>query len=127
MSIYSVLRGRLTTASGVSALVDTRVYPLLLPQTPTYPALTYQRISNTAQNGSTALRQSRWQVNCWAETYVGAEALAAAVKAALEEWTDTDQATQVKMGRVVNELDDYDDEADVYRVMIDVMLDTIGD
>ena len=126
MSLYTVVRGKLASGT-IAAIVGTRVYPSLLPQTPTYPALTYQRISNTAQNGSTALRQSRWQVNCWATTYIGAQALATVVKAAMEEWTDTDQAPMVKMCQVVNEIDDYDDEVDVHRVIVDLMIDTIGD
>jgi hypothetical protein len=126
MSLYTVLRGKLATGA-TGALVGTRIYPVFLPQNPTYPALTYQRISNTAQSGSTALRQSRWQVNCYASTYIGAQALAAAVKAELEEWTDTDQTPMVKMCQVVNEIDDYDDEVDVHRVIVDVMIDTIGD
>lgn len=126
MSIGVLLRNRLASG-GVAALVSARVYPVLLPQTPTYPAVSYQRISNSGTNGSTALRESRWQVNCWAATYAGAVSLSEAVKAAMEEHTDVSQTPGIKYSRVVNEFDDYDPEAEIYRVILDVMLTTTGD
>lgn len=123
MTTGTTVYSRLTSYSGISALVGTRVYPLNLPQKPTYEAITYQRISNGPQNGSTTIRESRWQISCWAETYAEAHALAVQVKTALEEWT----ANGIKMAYVVNEIDDYDDEAEVYRTLVDVILVTTGD
>lgn len=126
MSIGVLLRNRLASG-GVAALVSARVYPVLLPQTPTYPAVSYQRISNSGTNGSTALRESRWQVNCWAATYAGAVSLSEAVKAAMEEHTDVSQTPGIKYSRVVNEFDDFDPDTEIYRVILDVMLTTTGD
>lgn len=127
MSLYLRVRGQLLADGATAALVGTRVYPTYLPQAPTYPAITYQRVSNTGQSGSTSLRQTRWQINCWAATYVSVQSLATAVKSAMEEWTNGSQMPLVKMARVVNELDDYEPEIDVHRVIIDVLIDTIGD
>ena len=127
MTIAALLRGGLINDSGVSAIVSTRVYPGLLPQSPTYEAITYQRISSTGQNGTSNRKESRWQINCWAQTYAEAQVLAAAVKAFAEEWHDLDQIPGIAWARVVNEIDDYDDVADVYRVIIDVILHTAGD
>lgn len=123
MTIGTLVKSALTGNSGVSALVSTRVYPLQLPQKPTYEAITYQRISNGPQNGSTAIRDSRWQISCWAEEYGEAHVLAVAVKTAFEDLTDD----SIKMAYVVNELDDYDDEAKAYRTIVDVILVTTGD
>lgn len=127
MSIGVLLRDALVAHSGTVALVEQRIYPLFLPQTPTYPAISYQRISNSAQNGSTAVRESRWQVNCWAATYAGAVSLSEAVKAALEEHTNGTETPGIKMCRVVNEIDDQDTETEAYRVILDAMLTTTGD
>lgn len=123
VKIYTALSG----ASGIAALVSTRIYPLVLPQSVTYPAISYQRISNSPQQGSTALRSTRYQINCWALTYAAAQGLATAVKAALEEYTATATAPRIKMALVVNELDDFDSEANVYRVIVDVIFTTSGD
>lgn len=127
MSIEALVYGRLTTYGGVTAINSTRTYPMQLPQHPTYPAMSYQKISNSEQKGTSALRDSRYQLNCWASTYAEAHSLAAQVKAAFEEWHDLDQTPGILMARIVGELDDYDDSALVYRVIIDVMLTTTGD
>jgi len=127
MSIGTLLYSRLTTDSGVSGIVSTRVYPVQLPQTPTLPAISYGRISNTEQAGTTALRETRYQIDCWAASYSGAQSLAMAVKAATEEWTDTDQTPGVKMTRVISEIDDYEAETELFRVSIDVICVTTGD
>lgn len=126
MTISSLVKTALSV-SGVTSIVGSRIYPTLLPQAPTYPAITYGRVSNTGQMGTTVLRESRYQIDCWATTYAATQTLAAAVKAALEEHTDTDQTPGIKMSRVVNELDDYDSDAEVYRTIVDVILVTTGD
>lgn len=127
MTIGALVKAALSGNSGVTNLVSTRIYPLLLPQHPTLEAISYQRISNTGTFGSTDLRESRWQINCWAETYAETQVLAAAVKTLFEEYTDTDQTPGIKMARVVNETDDYDDDSKTYRTIVDVILVTTGD
>jgi hypothetical protein len=127
MSIAARLRGALSGNSGVTTLVSTRIYPLKLPQNPTYEAISFQRISNTPTNGNTDLRESRWQINCWADTYVESQALALAVKTALEEYKDTTATPGIKQAYVANEQDDYDDDAKVFRTIVDVILVTTGD
>lgn len=127
MTIASTFRAGMVADSGVSALVSQRIYPGLLPQHPTYPAISYQRISNTGQKGTSDIRESRWQINNWAQTYAGAQALAAAFKAFAEDYADVTQTPGIKQTLVVNENDDYDDEAKAYRVIVDVILYTTGD
>lgn len=133
MSIEALVYGRLTTYSGITAIASTRTYPMKLGQYPTLPAVTYQKISNSEQKGTSTLKDSRWQINCWSKErengngYSEAHSLAAQVKAAFEEWHDLDQTPGVLMARVVGELDDYDDDAKQYRVILDVMLTTTGD
>lgn len=126
MSIGTLLRDRLTAGSA-GAIVGERVYPLFLPQTPTLEAISYQRISNSGTNGNTAVRESRWQVSCWASTYAGAVSLAEAVKTDLEDHSDVSETPGIKYCRVVNELDDYDPETELPRVILDVILTTTGD
>lgn len=127
MTIGIKLYSALAADAGVSALVSDRIYPVLLPQTPTYPAISTQLISNSPQQGSTTVREARYQVNCWAVTYPAAKSLATAVKAALEEYTATATAPRIKMSLVVNERDDYDSETGVYRVIVEVIFFTTGD
>jgi hypothetical protein len=127
VTIAVLVKEALAGNVGVTAIVGTRIYPLKLPQNPTYEAISYQRISNTGQDGTSTLRQSRWQFNCWAATYGDGQTLATAVKAALEEYINLLGIPGINMARVVNELDDWDEDSEVYRVMIDVILHTTGD
>ena len=128
MTIAALLKAGLAANSGVSAIVSTRIYPIVFTNNnPTLPAITYQRISGSGTNGSTALRESRYQINCWANTHVAVSALAAAVKTFAEEFSDTTSTPGIKMCLVVNENDDYDDQAKIYRIIVDVMLTTTGD
>lgn len=127
MSLGTLVYSALTNAAGIAALVATRVYPTLLPQNPTYPAISYQRISNTPQLGSTDLRETRYQIDCWGRTYASAQALAVVVKATMEEYRDASQTPGIKMSQIVNELDDYDPEVGIHRVIVDVIFTTTGD
>ena len=43
--IEEAIYGALTAHAGLSALVDDRVYPMVLPQDATRPAVTYMRVS----------------------------------------------------------------------------------
>lgn len=127
MSLSGKVHDAMANNSGVSTLVSTRIYPRKLPQTPTYPAISYQRISGTPQQGSTDLRNPRYQINCWATTDIGAEALANAVVALFEEYTHEVGAPGIKMTEVVNHLDDYDDATKSYRNIVDVIFTTTGE
>ncbi len=127
MTIAHLVYAKLAGNSGVAALVSTRIYPVILPQDPTTPAISYQRISNTEQDGTSTLRETRYQVDCWDDDFSSVQSLADAVRTALEEWTDTDQTPRVKMARVVGEFDTFEGETGLYRASIDVMCNTSGE
>jgi len=108
--IYSVL----AADSAVAALVGTRIHPILLPQNVIMPAISYQRITTVPQNGLQghhSIDQVRVQVDSWASTYAGAKSLAAAVRVAM-------YLTPL-FALTVMELDDYDHEEKIYRVIQD--------
>jgi hypothetical protein len=99
----------------VSALVDMRIYPDILPQNPVYPSITYFEIDPGAQyclSGPSDLTNPQIQVDCWAVTRSGAKDLAAKVKAAI------DGANTFK-GLLVAGRSIYEDEVDVYRSSLD--------
>jgi hypothetical protein len=122
MSAGARLYTRLTTHAGTAALVSVRVYPLSLPQHPTMPAIVYQRLSGAERLGSTQIREARYQLSCWGSTYASSQAVATQVRAALEGWGVGGAGVFVRMARVVNELDDYEPDENLYRVVTDVML-----
>lgn len=106
---------------GVSALVGARIYPLILPQRVTLPAIRYQVISTIPQpthNGASGLRQYRIQLSVHATTYSSAQAVAEALYTALD-------AKKAVFGSgtsctVVNDVPDYDEESGQYMRHVDV-------
>ena len=77
--IGEVIVTKLTGYAGLSALISSRVYPGQLPQRPTLPSVTYQRVSTilvaTRDNSGRAnLERPRYQFDCWATTRKAARA-----------------------------------------------------
>lgn len=106
----------------VSTLVSSRIYPDLLPQEPTYPCVSYQRISTyryPVYHGPSGAAAPRFQIDSWAATYAGAKTLAAAVRVAMDAYHGSMSPMTVGVCEIVNETDVYDEEARVYRVIQD--------
>ena len=116
MNIQETIYEHLTTNAGVVALVAARVYPVRMPQEPTLPCITYQRISGPVEysRDGPGLTESRFQISCWAETYAGAIALAAAVRSAIGIFPE--------VSFLENQPDMYEPETSVYHIPVDVMI-----
>ena len=87
MSIETDLYATLSNDAGVSALVGTRIYPSLAPESAALPRIDYQNVAGSRINtlpGVSDMIRKRIQINCNANTYAGSKDLAAAVIAALE-------------------------------------------
>lgn len=129
--IGQAIHARLKAHAGTSALVESRVYPLRLPEGPTYPAIRYQVIGapRTHLMGDSADASigvhSRVQVDCFAETYAGVRAVAEQVRLALSRWSGTAGGVTVEVVFLDDErdLDEptliHGGEQGVYRVMFD--------
>lgn len=80
--IYQTLRDH----GGISALVSGRVYPLMLPQGCSLPAISYQRVSTdyiVSVGGYSGLERVRIQIDVMASTYAVSKALANQVVTAM--------------------------------------------
>ena len=87
MSLEEGLKSALTADGTVNGLVSGRIYPELMPDDVTYPAISYQRISTVRRQFLTGVddfTQVRIQVDCWDSSYSGVKTLAAAVKSAID-------------------------------------------
>lgn len=105
---------RLTADPAVSALVDTRVYPSILPQTPTLPAVSYARISaipTYSLAGRSSLRHATIEINAWAMTYAEVKALAEAIEDAMDADGSAFKAVQI------TDQDLYESDIKIYRVL----------
>jgi len=112
---------RLSTDAGITALAGNRIYPQILPQNPTLPAITYFRVSTTkpyAQSNSVNIAQARLQISCWAETYSVMKSLVEAVRKSLDGFSGVVNGIQITS--YLNTCYDlYDDDTGIYHGIVD--------
>lgn len=124
MSLETEIRARLAADSTLSGLVSTRLYALKLPQEPTYPAVTYQRISGprlSHLSGSSDFGTARLQIDSWGKPYLSVQSVAAAIRVSLHGYHGMLSTLRVAI-QLDNERDEYDDDAEIYRVSQDYRL-----
>lgn len=86
MSLPVDLRAALIANAPVLAAVSTRISFMLLPQEPTYPALTLELIDGDPHNtvpSTQSLHWARVRINAWGRTYGSAYETAELVETAL--------------------------------------------
>lgn len=93
MSIKTALYSVLTAHAGVSALVDDRVYPNVIPQRgegpSRMPAIVYRQGTTDRQKtycGTDGTRRDSFTVDAYSVTHDGADSLADAIEAALIDY-----------------------------------------
>lgn len=82
-TIVEALRAYVLADATVAGLVGTRMYPVILPQDPPMPAITFQIISGASvisNDGPAGLESPTFQIDCWAATYSQMDALFHAVR-----------------------------------------------
>ena len=117
-----VLVDRLTTYADLLSLISTRVYPMILPQKPTLPAVTYQRIDGPREHGMTEeqdMAHLRIQIDSWAETKADAKGVAAEIMNALERWTDTATSPVILDSFLDNDESSYEPDTNIHRIRQD--------
>lgn len=87
MSASSIIYGILSTNTGVTNLVNTKIYPIEAPQTVAFPYIVFQAISNLPTNtksGVSTMDKTRIQVTAVAKKQSDIDAIGAAVRSALD-------------------------------------------
>jgi len=109
----------LSTVSGVSTHIAARIYPLKLPQNPTIPAITYQRIDTrrfyTLNGDNGAGEIPRMQIDIWSTSYEQGRSIATAIKTAM------DSATAF-LTSDYNQTDLYEPDLQLYRIQCDYVI-----
>lgn len=129
MSDISVsVRAKLVSDSSVTTLVGTRIYPSILPQNPTLPAIRYETgIQRPAHklSGGAGFATSTVSIDIFAVSHIEAYNVQQAIRESLQGWSGTANSTEMVSVNVVNIREDYlqpTDASDVgkYRVNMDV-------
>ena len=90
--MIAALIAKLLATAGVSALVSTRIRPVLAHQTDTLPLIVVHQITHRPEYSTSAmvaLAATRVQIDCWGKTMASAIGVGDAVKTALSGQTFT--------------------------------------
>lgn len=120
-ALVSALEGH----AGLSALIGSRIYPLMIPQGAALPAVTYQRVSGErihAMVDDPGLASPRIQVDAWGSTYASAKAVAAQVIDCLQRWSGTAETVVVQDSYFQGDQDIYDPETERWQVSMDFIV-----
>jgi len=108
-SIYTALSGN----AAVTAIVGTRIYPVVIPQTQSLPALVYSIASTFpthTNDGPSTLDKFTFSIFCVAKKYNDVEDLAGKVRTALHGY----KSSSVQSIRYQGEYDDYEVDTAAY-------------
>lgn len=118
MTIEADLYTRLSGFAGLTALVSTRIYPLVIPQDGALPAVAYQRISairTSSMGEDDGIVRARFQVTVWDTTFDSIRAVAEQIRQALQRYT----TSGIQAIYFLNETDLYDPETLEYGSALD--------
>jgi hypothetical protein len=109
-AFYSVL----ANCPAITALAGSRIYPLVIPEDSTLPAIDYGIIGGSSTPTFTTPGTSRYRVeiNCWGHTYGDAVTLRGAVITNLSGYLDVNMSIQL-----IQPQDFFDHELLQYRAM----------
>ena len=118
-AVYSIL----SSDSAVDTLVDGRVYPKRLPQSPTLPAVTYFRVGaqrSSVMGNDTGIVRKRIQVSSWGKTYAAVNELAEAVRNAMQRKRGTFAGVEIIDIFVDGDASEmFEDDVEIYQAPTD--------
>ena len=121
-SIYYIL----VNDTDVSALVETRIFPNVAPQTTTFPFIIYDVTGvspNDTKEGPSSLDTNDVMISCYSESYSEASDLAQKIRVAMDrinEGTYGGEQIQSSQFQSYNDIfDDTSGDAGIYRKALD--------
>lgn len=120
MDIDYEVRAYLLSKTAITDLIETRIYPLHLPQSPQFPAITFQVVGTTGINTLDApmsLIGTTIQIDSWANTHIDVKSLAGAVRAILNGYQGLLSTKKAQDIVYKNEVDLRDPETNKFRVV----------
>ena len=123
--LEAVLYAHLSSYAGLVAIVSDRIYPVIMPQNPTYPTVTFQRIDGPREHAfvvDAGLAHPRIQVDSWGKSYASVKSVATQLRGAMERWADETTNPVVLDSFLENDEDTQEAETGLYRVRQDYIV-----
>lgn len=119
------LRDMLLADPAVAAMVDDRVYPLIMPETTKWPVIVYTKVSEAPERvlaGATRVMYARYQVDSWATTVAVVNDLAASIQAALDGYVG-DDVDDLKMSiSAMGTTEAFDEVSGLYHTIMELLV-----
>jgi len=126
MEIGKAIFNILSNDSDVLALVESRIFPNVAPQTTEFPFIIYDVTGvqpNDTKEGPSTLDTNDVMISCYSETYSEASDLAKKIRIAMDRITEAEYATikiQSSQFQSYNDIfDDTSGDAGIYRKALD--------
>lgn len=126
MEIGKAIYNILSNDSDVLALVESRIFPNVAPQTTEFPFIIYDVTGvqpNDTKEGPSTLDTNDVMISCYSETYSEASDLAKKIRIAMDRITEAEYATikiQSSQFQSYNDIfDDTSGDAGIYRKALD--------
>jgi hypothetical protein len=116
----------LSTAPMITAICETRIYPVVLPDNPQFPLITYQTIVAPQSPTMDTSGQQHWQIqfDCWGRTFPEASGLRAALVKTLNGAVQLmSEGPLLQNAHLRNVSDDFASAFRAWRCMADITFD----
>lgn len=122
------LKSRLGSDASLTAMVGTRIFPQVAPQSSPFPRITYQRISSGRRktlDGIEGLVAASIQIDCWSKDYREAKNVANRVRVLVDGFKGSWAGFVIGLAQLEGEQEIYEppanaDEAGIHRVSLDL-------
>jgi hypothetical protein len=115
-NVYSYLAGQST----ITDIVSTRIYPVILPQNATFPAVSFRAEEhdlNESFSGQNGLTESFYMLDAWGSTYEAARDLADAIRTTLKNHSGSFGGAIVQRVTLTSgPIPVYEDEVEAFRL-----------
>jgi hypothetical protein len=124
--IGKLIYGRLSTASNITAIISTNIYPDITPQNVDYPFIVYSIIDSNPvdyKDGQSNLEEIDLQIDVYTQNYDTTQNLANLIRNRLDRFVGTVEGVEVQSIKYVRQSSQvFNAELSVYWVSIDFMI-----
>jgi len=114
--IEEALRSKLLSNTTLAGLVSDRIYILKLPQNPTYPAVTFFKLTGQ-RHLDLDVAFPYFQFDIWASSYSSAREVANKIRTSLIREKGTWGSVKIINAIFINEFDLYEDETGIFHIV----------
>jgi len=124
--IGKLIYARLSTASNITAIISTNIYPDITPQNVDYPFIVYSIIDSNPvdfKDGQSNLEEIDLQIDVYTQNYDTTQNLSNLIRNRLDRFVGTLEGVEVQSIKYVRQSSEvFNAELSVYWVSIDFMI-----